>query len=111
MFEALIGDYSTLPRRYLYADYARDMSGWEIDGIVWHEFMAADPVREVEWAERLAASVPTPMAIVGLVDFLAPDLHARLDAMRGARMWRRSASTWAGTSATRCGGLHSAAIC
>ncbi len=33
MFEALIGDYSTLPRRYLFEDYAwRTMGGWEIDG-------------------------------------------------------------------------------
>jgi predicted TIM-barrel fold metal-dependent hydrolase len=80
MFEALIGDYSRLPRRYLFEDYARDMSGWEIAGIVWHEFMAADAVREVEWAERLTEKVPVPMAIVGLVDFLARDLEARLDA-------------------------------
>jgi predicted TIM-barrel fold metal-dependent hydrolase len=83
MFEALIGDYSTLPRRYLFEDYARDMSGWEIAGIVWHEFLAVDAVREVEWAERLAEKVPVPMAIVGLVDFLAPDLEARLDAYAG----------------------------
>ena len=83
MFEALIGDYSTLPRRYLFEDYARDMSDWEIAGIVWHEFIAADAVREVQWAERLAETVPVPMAIVGLVDFLAPDLEARLDAYAG----------------------------
>ena len=83
MFEALIGDYSTLPRRYLFEDYARDMGGWEIAGIVWHEFIAADAVREVQWAERLAETVPVPMAIVGLVDFLAPDLEARLDAYAG----------------------------
>jgi predicted TIM-barrel fold metal-dependent hydrolase len=55
------------------------MSGLEIDGIVWHEFMSANPLREVEWAERLAERVPVPMAIVGLVDFLAPDLEATLD--------------------------------
>jgi predicted TIM-barrel fold metal-dependent hydrolase len=79
MFEALIGDYSTLPRRYLFEDYLGDESGLEIDGIVWHEFMAADPLREVEWAQRLADTLPIPMAVVGLVDFLAPDLEARLE--------------------------------
>ncbi len=79
MFEALIGDYSTLPRRYLLEDYLADESGLAIDGIVWHEFMAADPLREVEWAQRLAGTLPIPMAIVGLVDFLAPDLEARLE--------------------------------
>lgn len=80
MFEALIGDYSALPRRYLLDDYLADETGVEIDGIVWHEFMSADPVREVEWAQRLAERAPIPMAIVGLVDFLAPDLEARLEA-------------------------------
>jgi predicted TIM-barrel fold metal-dependent hydrolase len=79
MFEALIGDYSTLPRHYLLEDYLADERGLEIEGIVWHEFMAADPLREVEWAQRLADTLPIPMAIVGLVDFLAPDLEARLE--------------------------------
>ncbi|HEX6495055.1 MAG TPA: amidohydrolase family protein [Acidobacteriaceae bacterium] len=79
MFEALIGDYSTLPRRYLLDDYLRDESGREIDGIVWHEFMSADPVREVEWAQRQADNSPIPMAIVGLVDFLAPDVETTLE--------------------------------
>jgi predicted TIM-barrel fold metal-dependent hydrolase len=83
MFEALIGDYSTLPRRYLLDDYLADESGREIDGIVWHEFMSADPVREVEWAQRLAGTLPMPMAIVGLVDFLGPDLEARLERYAG----------------------------
>jgi predicted TIM-barrel fold metal-dependent hydrolase len=78
--EALLGDYSALPRRYFLDDYARDMSGWEIDGIVWHEFIATDPLREVKWAEGLAAQLPVPMAVVGLVDFLAPDLEGRLEA-------------------------------
>ena len=54
MFEALIGEYSSLPRPYLFDDYAATMNGLEIDGMVWHEFMSADAVREVEWAERLA---------------------------------------------------------
>ena len=79
MFEALIGDYSTLPRRYLLDDYLVDESGVQIDGIVWHEFMSADPLREVEWAQRLAETLPVPTAIVGLVDFLAPDLEATLE--------------------------------
>jgi predicted TIM-barrel fold metal-dependent hydrolase len=79
MFEALIGDYSTLPRRYLFDDYVADMSSVEIDGIVWHEFLAADPLREVEWAQRLAEGLRVPMAIVGPVNFLAPDLEATLE--------------------------------
>jgi predicted TIM-barrel fold metal-dependent hydrolase len=79
MFEALVGDYSTLPGRYLLDEYLVDESGMKVDGIVWHEFMAADPLREVEWAQRLAETLSIPMAIVGLVDFLAPDLEMRLE--------------------------------
>lgn len=84
-FEALIGDYSTLPRRYLFDDYLADEIGLEIDGIVWHEFMSADPVREIAWAQRLAGTLPIPMAIVGLVDFLARDLEARLESYAKCR--------------------------
>jgi predicted TIM-barrel fold metal-dependent hydrolase len=80
MLAALLGDYSALPKRYLFEDYAAEMRGVEIDGIVWHEFIALDPVGELAWAEQLAKSVPVPMAIVTLVDFLAPDLEARLEA-------------------------------
>ena len=80
MLEALIGDYSALPKRYLFEDYVADLRDVEIDGIVWHEFIANDSVREVNWAQRLAERLPVPMAIVELVDFLAPDLESRLDA-------------------------------
>jgi predicted TIM-barrel fold metal-dependent hydrolase len=79
MFEALIGDYASLPRRYLLDDYLADEADRDIEGIVWHEFMSADPLHEVEWAQRLAETLPIPMAIVGLVDFLAPELEATLE--------------------------------
>jgi predicted TIM-barrel fold metal-dependent hydrolase len=80
MLEALLGDYSALPKRYLFEDYVADMSDVTVDGIVWHEFIAVDSLRELQWAQRLAEGVPVPMAIVQLVDFLAPDLEKRLDA-------------------------------
>jgi predicted TIM-barrel fold metal-dependent hydrolase len=79
MLEALIGDYSALPRRYLLYDYLADEPDLEVVGLVWHEFMSADPEREVLWAQQLAEHLPIPMSIVGLVDFLAPDLDARLE--------------------------------
>ena len=79
MFQALIGDYSTLPRRYLFEDYLADQHNTEVAGIVWHEFLSTDPLREVRWAQQMAAKLPVPMAIVGLVDFLAPDLEATLE--------------------------------
>lgn len=79
MFLALVGDYSTLPRRYLLDDYLCDEPALDVTGLVWHEFLSADPVREVLWAQQLAATLPVPMSIIGLVDFLAPDMEARLD--------------------------------
>jgi predicted TIM-barrel fold metal-dependent hydrolase len=78
MFEALIGDYSSLPRIFGLADYQRLNPGVTTCGIVWHEFLSTDPIREVAWAEQLASRSAVPMAIVGLVDFLAQDLDARL---------------------------------
>jgi predicted TIM-barrel fold metal-dependent hydrolase len=78
--EALLGDYSALPKRYLYEDYVADLRDVEIDGIVWHEFIAADSIREANWAQSLAERLPVAMAIVELVDFLAPDLELRLNA-------------------------------
>jgi predicted TIM-barrel fold metal-dependent hydrolase len=80
MFEALIGDYSALPRRYLLDEYIADQAGLQVVGLVWHEFMSSDPVREVRWAQRMAENSRLPISIVGLVDFFAPDLEGRLDA-------------------------------
>jgi predicted TIM-barrel fold metal-dependent hydrolase len=80
VLEALLGDYSALPERYLFGDYVADLKDVKIDGIVWHEFIAADSVHEANWAQRLAEGLPVPMAIVELADFLAPDLELRLNA-------------------------------
>jgi predicted TIM-barrel fold metal-dependent hydrolase len=80
MFQALVGDYSALPRRYLLENYLAEEPDLEIAGLVWNEFLSSDPVREVLWAQRMADSLEVPMSIVGLVDFLSPDLEARLDA-------------------------------
>jgi len=80
VFEALIGDYSALPRRYLLDQYLVDQTGLQVVGLVWHEFLSSDPIREVRWAQQLAENSPVPISIVGLVDFLAPDLEQRLDA-------------------------------
>jgi predicted TIM-barrel fold metal-dependent hydrolase len=83
MFEALIGDHSSLPRVFGLDDYRRLNPHVNITGIVWYEFLSTDPEREAQWAQRLADSSDVPMAIVGLVDFLAPDLERRLDTYEG----------------------------
>ncbi|WP_323181477.1 amidohydrolase family protein [Kaistia algarum] len=81
-FEALVGDYSALPHRYAFEHYSADTDSRIVEGIVWHEFMSRDPAREVNWAQRLADSLPVPMSIVAMVDFLDPRLDERLDTYR-----------------------------
>jgi hypothetical protein len=55
-----------------------------VEGIVWHEFISEDPLKEMAWAEKLAAASDVPMALVGLVDFADPGLPQRLDVYRSA---------------------------
>jgi predicted TIM-barrel fold metal-dependent hydrolase len=79
IYEALVGDYTVLPRNYLEAAYLKDSASCRVEGIVWHEYLSEDPVREVRWVQRLAEDSPIPMALVALVDFLDPGLEERLD--------------------------------
>jgi len=79
-FEALVGDYSALPRVYLPEDYARDTDDLNVVATVWAEFISDDPMREVRWAEELAEATGRPEGMIGLADFLSPDLDRILDA-------------------------------
>ncbi|WP_119272337.1 amidohydrolase family protein [Taklimakanibacter deserti] len=81
-FEALIGDYSALPRSHGLDDYLRATQSRAVKGLVWHEFIADDTLAEIAWAQRLVASAALPMALVGLVDFADPGLGRRLEAYR-----------------------------
>jgi predicted TIM-barrel fold metal-dependent hydrolase len=81
-YEALVGEYSTLPRTYLLDDYLRDSGSRRVEGIVWHEFLSEDPMREARWGQALADASPIPQAMVALVDFRDPALEERLDAYR-----------------------------
>jgi predicted TIM-barrel fold metal-dependent hydrolase len=81
-FEALVGDYSALPRSYLLDDYLHATLSRKVEGIVWHEFISDDPLKEMAWAEELVAASDVPMALVGLVDFADPGLPQRLDVYR-----------------------------
>ena len=82
VFEALVGDYSKLPRSYLLDDYLRATRSRKVEGIVWHEFISDDALKEMAWAAKLAAASDVPMALVGLVDLADPDLPHRLDVYR-----------------------------
>lgn len=79
-FRSIAGDYSTLPRRYLIEDYLNDSASYQVEGIVWYEFLSADPIREAHWAQKLAARSPIRQPMVVLVDFLDPALEKRLEA-------------------------------
>jgi len=76
--EALVGDYSALPRCYLPDDYLRDANGFHVVKIVWAEFMSTDPSREVRWAENLSDEQAYPQGIIALIDFLSPDIERTL---------------------------------
>ncbi|MFM0119857.1 amidohydrolase family protein [Paraburkholderia sp. RL18-101-BIB-B] len=87
-FEALVGDYSALPRIYLPDDYARDTSALNVVGTVWAEFISSDPVGETCWAQDLANTTGRPDGIIALVDFSSPDLPGTLDAYASANRIR-----------------------
>jgi predicted TIM-barrel fold metal-dependent hydrolase len=59
-FEALVGDYSALPRVYLPEDYARDVNGLGVVKTVWAEFISDDPMGEVTWAQELVHTTGRP---------------------------------------------------
>ena len=102
-FEALVGDYAALPRTYLLDDYLRDSGTRRVEGIVWHEFLSDDPVREARWGQALADASPIPQAVVALVEFQDPALEERLDVSGRCATSPPSASTWGGISPTRSG--------
>lgn len=82
VYEALVGDYSSLPKTYLLESYLKDSKSCHVDGIIWHEYLSDDAVQETRWAQRLAESSAVPLALVALVDFLDPRLEQRLEVYR-----------------------------
>src|SRR5271169_2038729 len=78
-FEALVGDYSALPRVYLPEDYARDVNGLGVVKSVWAEFISDDPTGEVIWAQELAHTTGRPQGMIGLVDFSSSEIEHTLD--------------------------------
>ena len=80
--EALVGDYSALPRRYLPADYLADAAGLHIDGTVCAEFMSSTPFEELRWAQSLADASGHPSGTIACVDFRDPDVEHTIEAYR-----------------------------
>jgi predicted TIM-barrel fold metal-dependent hydrolase len=100
-FKTIAGDYSALPRRYLTDDYLNDSASCEVEGIVWYEFLSADPVREAKWAQHLVDASHLRQSMVVLVDFLDPALEGSLAAYAALPISWRCVSILAGTLETR----------
>jgi hypothetical protein len=81
-FEALVGNYSALPRHYLPADYLADAAGLHIDGTVCAEFMSSTPFEELRWAQSLADGSGHPSGTIACVDFRDPDVEHTIEAYR-----------------------------
>jgi predicted TIM-barrel fold metal-dependent hydrolase len=80
----MIGDYSSLPDRYILADYRRETAGHDVRGVVWSDAGAADPL-------AAAGNVATRIDAIGTIfgDWtLTPDPSL---AARGGRPVRTAA--------------------
>jgi predicted TIM-barrel fold metal-dependent hydrolase len=81
-FEALVGDYSALPRRYLPADYLADAAGLHVEGTISADFMSSTPLEELRWAQSLANAGGHPTGMIACVDFRAPDIEHTIEVYR-----------------------------
>lgn len=78
-YAAFVGDYSTMARKYLLEDYLKDSSGYQIEGVIWHEFLSTDPIKEAKWAQNLAYHSSIAQSMVVIIDFLDPTLEEKLE--------------------------------
>lgn len=93
------GDYSSLKRNYLPADYRRDSSAFEVVGTVFveTEWDPKDPKGEVAWVEELARAESLPSVMVAQAWLDADDAedvlaaHGRSKIVRGIRHKPRAA--------------------
>lgn len=71
----MVGDYRSLPRRYLPEDYLRDVDSFNVSRIICAEFLSTDPICEAQWLQELSDQGRYPNGIIALVDFLSPDIE------------------------------------
>jgi hypothetical protein len=93
------------------ADYLAVTSGYQVEGVIWHEFLSTDAYREASWAQLLANGSKLRIALCALVEFLDPDLEHRLDQYAGScRNTPRFTNTWCGMMRIPSSALRSAPI-
>jgi len=78
LFSQILGDYASLPHRYLFEDY-QSATNHFVSGIVWHEFVSDQPHDEIDWAAKHLAVIDKPYAMVAKIDFSDPSFDAELE--------------------------------
>lgn len=78
-YAAFVGDCSSMPKEYLLNDYLQDSAKYQVEGVIWHEFLSTDPIKEAKWAQGLVKQNTIRQAMVVLVDFLDPTLEEKLE--------------------------------
>ena len=87
------GDYSTIRKSYMPADYRRDTAGWPVTTSVYieAEWERSNALGESRWIAEIAAEHGLPSAVVAWCDLADPDApallaaHAAIPIVRGIR--------------------------
>ncbi|HSX03585.1 MAG TPA: amidohydrolase family protein [Rhabdochlamydiaceae bacterium] len=78
-FATVVGDYSSLPHKYLPEAYLKDTKGFNIVKTVMAEFISDDPLKEAKWAQSLADRFGHPHGIIALASPLDPNFEHLLN--------------------------------
>ncbi len=78
-FAEFVGNYEALPKKYFLEDYLQETTSYQVEGVVWHEFLSSDPVKEVLWASEKLKRGKVKYALVALIDLLDPHLDRTLE--------------------------------
>lgn len=84
LFSHLLGDYTKLPRKYLFDDYKQNTNhnNYNVSGVVWHEFVSDQPRKEIQWAANYLKTIGIRSAMVAKVDFSSPDFDMTIDFLK-----------------------------
>ena len=88
MLVDMLGDYRSLPDRYVLDDYVRATALFDIGGLIWFDPGIVDSVAAIDWVHRQDRDG----LVVGIVT-LGLSACARLRRLRGAGRRRRAATS------------------
>jgi predicted TIM-barrel fold metal-dependent hydrolase len=78
----MLGDYDSLPDIYTLADYQRETASLPVEGIVWSDAGAADPVAAARWVAAQDEGRGLVTGIVSLGDPAADGFAALVERLR-----------------------------